>query len=486
LVSLWRAKWAILAVIVLAFVGGYQYSSDQAPTYTAQSRVVLSAAQPFDPLGTYSYNDPTRYVADQVAIINTDAILVPAAQQLATLGDTIDSNELSAAVTSEPSSTTSVLAIKATGSTADRAVARANAVATAYEAYAAAQIRAVADAAVAATTDPDVIEQIRAKAASFGDGVAVVEAAPPGAATSSLSPMRNALLITAVAALVAAGLALLWRRPPSDGSAVVTAARARVLGRVPVRAPRRGAVSPQDHAHALVALDYARRATPGPVLLANSTARSGAASVAYGLAVSAAAQGRRVLLVDADPDRRELVRVGASEPGRPLEELGRPGVSVDELMAPVPTPGGGELLVAKVGLDRSQLIDGPAVARALADLTPSFDLVLLQSGPVPTSPVAYALAEPASAVVVVARPQDAARSVVELRDRLEAAHKPLIGLVLTQRRVIGAARIQGQPAPHQQPLRQGQGTTSVLPPQPQQTEGRSKPPRDEQLSAPAH
>ena len=446
-VSLWRAKWIILAVIALAFVGGYQYSKEQPATYTAQSRVVLSAAQPFDPLGTYSGNEPTRYVADQVAIIDTQTILAPAAQQLAVQQppDPIDGVALSGAITPEPSTTTSVIVINATASEPERAVARANVVAAAYQTYRADEVRRIADQSAAASTDLPTIEQIRAKAVAYGTGVATVENAAPGQASSSLAPMRSALLITAVAGLIAIGLALLWRSPPPDGSAVIAAARTRVLGRVPVRSPRRGSVSPQVHAHTLVALDYARKASPGPVLVTAGSARSGAASVAHGLAVSAAAQGRRVLLVDADPDRRELVPVGTTAPARSLEQLGHPGVSRDQVLVPVETSAGAQLLLAKVGTDGSPLLDSAAVGRALAELDGAFDLVLVQSGPVSRSPVAFALVEHVAAVVVVARDRDAARPVAELRDRLDATRRPLVGLVLTGRRLGVPWRPQAQP-----------------------------------------
>lgn len=482
-VSLWRAKWAILAVIVVAFVASYQYSKDQPATYRAQSRIVLSAAQPFDPLGTYSYNDPTRYVADQVALIRTQAILGPAAAQLAAEGDPIDPNSLSGAVTPEPSTSTSVIVVNARASEADRAVGRANAVALAYEAYLAGQVRGVVDASVAATTDLAVTEDIRAKAAAFGDGVAYVETAAPGEAKSSLAPMRTALLATAVAALVAIGLALLWRTSPTDGSAVVDAARTRLLGQVPSRTLRRGAAAQQqEHALALVALDYARQSAPGPVLLTGSSARSGAASVAYGLGASAAAQGRRVLLVDADPERRELAGVGSSAPARPLEDLGRPGVSRDQVLVPVPTSGGAELVVAKVGADKGAMLDGAAVGRALAELGQSFDLVLLQSGPVPKSPVAFALVEQAAAVVLVARTRDSARSVVELRDRLDAARRPLVGLVLTGRR-RGGSWVPSQPAAVPEQPDRAASPAPVQPARPSAPVGPAAE-RDEELGAP--
>jgi Mrp family chromosome partitioning ATPase/capsular polysaccharide biosynthesis protein len=436
-VSLWRAKWAILAVIVLAFLGGYDYSKGQSATYSAESQIVLSAAQPFDPLGTFSSNDPTRYVADQAAIIQTQAILAPAAQALATATppETIDPIGLGGTIAAEPSSSTSLIVVTATSPDPDQAVARANAVAQAYQAYQAAKVQGVVDASVGATRDPSVIENIRAQAVAYGTGVAFVEPAAPGTASSSLAPTRSALLITAVAALIAIGVALLWRTPPPDGSSVIRAARTRLLGTVGGRSLFRGSGSPaQQYALPMVALDYARQETPGPILITGVSTRSGTASAVHGLAASAAAQGHRVLVIDADPERRDLLRVSGAAPDRSLEQLDRPGVTRDEVLVPVPTSGGGQFHLAKVGTDRSPLVDGADITRSLAQLAGSFDLVLLQAGPVPRSPVAFSLLEQVAAVVLVARGRDTARSVTELRDRLDTARRPLIGLVLTGRR----------------------------------------------------
>jgi capsular polysaccharide biosynthesis protein len=455
LVSLWRAKWAILAVIALVFVVGYQYSKDQSATYEAKSRIVLSAAQPFDPLGTYSFSDPTRYVADQVAIIDTQAVLAPAAQQLsvATPPDVIDPVELARAIEAEPAAVNSVITVTATAPSPEQAVARVNTVAAAYEAYLANQISVTTEGAVAATAaNPDVVQDIRGKAAAFGDGVAVVENAAPGSTTSSLNPLRNALLITAVAALLAIGLALLWRTPPPDGSAVLKAAGARLLGRVP--GWRLGGLQEKDYAHTWVALDYARRGLPGPVLLTGAGRRSGTAAVAQGVASSAAASGHRVLLVDADPERRELLgRLGA-RPTRSLEDVDRPGVTEEEVLVPVgpQTAGGGQVFLAKVGVDGSAAVDAAAAGDALGRLARSHGTVLLQSAPVTASPVAFALVDHVSAVVAVARGADRPRALTALRDRLDVARRPLVGVILTGRHRAGVyqpqqQQPQGDPAP---------------------------------------
>jgi Mrp family chromosome partitioning ATPase len=331
-----------------------------------------------------------------------------------------------------PSADNSVITVNATGATPERAAARANAVAAAFQTYSAERAAQVArDTTAAAGLDVQLADQIRTRAAAYGDGVAVVENATADRATSSASPGRTAGLVALAAGLAICALLLLVRRGPApDGSAVLSAAGTRLLGSVPVRGARRGSVSPQDHAFALVSLDYARRGTSGPVLVTGVDRNSGAASLAHGLAVSAAAQGRRVLLVDADPDSRELLlRTGAAAPARSLETLSQPGTATGDVLVPVAVSGG-QFSVASIG-DKNAPLDEAAARRALETVSGDYDLVLVQVAPVAKSPTAFALVGLAAVVIAAARGKDRPQAVTELRDRLQVAGRPLAGIALT-------------------------------------------------------
>lgn len=430
--AFWRARWIILGAIIVAGVGGYLLSQGQPSEYRAESRVVLSSSQGFDPLGTQSYQEPTRYVANQVSIIGSQPVLEDAAGRL----DNTDAAELASVLDVGASGTNDVLTVTASAATPDAAADRANAVVAAYEDHVRRTVAETAAAAEAATVDASVIDRIRTQAAVYGDGIAVVETATPPGEPSAPAPLRDAFLLAVVAGLIAAGLAL-WRRgdPAGDDTSVEDAAGARVLGSVPVRPVRRGAapvVHPDEHALALVSFDYARQATPGPVLVADVGWNSGAASVVLGLAVSAAAQGRRVLMVDAEPDQRDLVaRSGGTAPALPLADA---EASESDVLIPVPVADSGSVVwLASVGSSGRRALDEETIQRAVQRLAGAYDLVLIHVGPVSESPLAFAMVRHAAAVVAVVGPKDAPEQLSAFRDRLDAAGRPLVGVVLARR-----------------------------------------------------
>ncbi|WP_409331689.1 hypothetical protein [Trujillonella humicola] len=431
--ALWRARWLILCAVVVAGVGGYVVTASQQETYRAESEVVLSSTEEFDPLGRQSFGEATRYVANQLSVLFAPQVLDTAVEAL---DDGTTNIELAEAMDVSASADADVLTVTATASTAEAAAARANAVVDAYRGFVLDRVAARARAAEAATTDPVIIEEIRARAASYGDGVAVVQSAAVPDQAAGPNPARSALLLAVVAALLAGGIAV-WRR--GDGSAEVSlpeAIAAPVLATVPVR-PRTGRRAGEPDAGrfalALVALRYAVEDRRGPVLLSGVSRHSGAPAVAEGLAVAAADAGLRVLVVDAEPGREVLGRLGAHPPQRTLDALADPSVAEGEVLVGVERPDrrGPALHVAVLGEDERPAPEA-AVTRALGRLTGAFDLVLLHGGPVADSARAFSLLREAAVVVGVAGPDDAPAAVRLLRERVAAAGRPLAGAVVTQ------------------------------------------------------
>lgn len=433
--AIWRARWVILTAMVVAGVGGYFLSVSQPATYTASGRIVLSSTQNFDPLGSQGGGDPTRYVANQINIIYTQPILAIAAESMdgtVTVGELAESLEVTASTGND------VITVAASGPTATAAADRANAVVTAYREYVGNRVRDAAAAAAGATSDPNVADRIRTLAAVYGDGVAVSELAPVPVEPSAPKPLRDAGLLAALAGLVAAGVAV-WRRGPSGEATLLSAAaQARVLGIVPVHPVRRGrrpAADPNAHALALVALDYARQGAAGPVLITGAGWNSGAPSVAYGIAVSAALDGRRVLIVDAEPGSRELVlRSGGLSPARSVEALAG-GAPEEDVLVPVPMagPGAPNLMLATLGVsDGAGPLDADAVRKSLMRLEGTYDLTIVQVGPVSESPVAFALVRQAEVIVAAVGMREDPDVLTALRDRLETAQRRLTGVVMTR------------------------------------------------------
>lgn len=449
LATLWRARWVLLVAVLLSAAVGYLVSATRPPTYAAGSRIVFSASQPFRPMGEDFAAQAGRYTSTQVAIINSRPVLEAAS---AALQRSASPKALAAGLEVAASGNDDVITVTVTAPTAAVAADRANAIVTAYRDRVTLQVRDEATAAAAATRDPALADRIRTAAAAFNDGVALVDPAVPPAGPSAPAPVRDALILAVVAGLVTAGV-VLWRRPRVvEGGAWTRADRPSILGAVLAlkgQPGRTAEVDPEEHALTLVALDYARQGSPGPVFITSTGWRSGAASVAHGLAVSAAARGQRVLVVDAEPESRELVgRVsGPTRPRHTLDALLRPGVPTGEVLLPIPTVPG--LFLGTLGVSGDHgAVDQGQVERALKHVERDVDLVLVQVGPVSASPFAFALVgQPGQLIAVTGESENPAELVV-LRERLVTAQRKLIGLVLTRRIRTGIwDRLRPTPGP---------------------------------------
>ncbi|NEM05909.1 CpsD/CapB family tyrosine-protein kinase [Geodermatophilus normandii] len=420
-----------MTAVLVAGAAGYLLSGMQATTYTAASRIVLSATQDFQPLGREAFGEATRFIAKQVSIVSTRPVLEGASSELR---GSITPDDLARVVKVEASGDDDVITISASAPTAAEAADRANAIVTAYRDFVRRQVQVQATAAAAATADPAVADRIRTEAAAYDDGVAVVEEAVPPSDPASPARLRDAFILAVIAGLATVAVAV-WRRPLSvDGPAWAGADRPLVLGTVPVRSGRAGrpvAVDPADHALVLVALGYARQSSPGPVLVTGTDWRGGP-SVAIGLAMSARAQGRRVLLVDAAPESRALVTraTRGQQPHIGLDALGRPGVPATDVLLPV--PGGPGVFLAVLGTDDNGAVDDVEIHRALDRAAEAVDLVLIQVGPLSASPIALALLRHAGIVIGVVSTSDAPSALTSLRNHVEMARVSLTGVVLTR------------------------------------------------------
>lgn len=436
--ELWRARWLILVTAALAGVGGFVVSGLQSTVYSAESRLVLAAGQDFDPLGRQSYADSSRFVANQVSVVSSQPVVDAALRTLddgTTREGLLDSLEVSASADAD------VIAVRTSGPTPEVAAERADALVDGYRSYVRERVAERAAAAAAATTDPVVVDQITTHAAAYGDGLLVVDMADVPTRPSAPVPLRDAFVLAAVAALAAAGLALLRRPRLPTPTRSSQADGVPVLGAVSVSRPRglRGDLpSPGDYALALVSLGYVADPAAGPVLVTGLTDRSGAAAVVHGLATAAAVQGQRVLVVDAEPESRQLVhRMGVEMPSRPLDDLARGADESQVLVRSLLLQGPGTdpaVDLAVLGTQHGVVLsDADAAQTALSKLQASYDLVLLHPGPVTGSPLALALLRQAGAVVAVQADKDGDQGLVELRQWLQLAGAPLAGVMSTRR-----------------------------------------------------
>ncbi|MGY1749217.1 Wzz/FepE/Etk N-terminal domain-containing protein [Modestobacter sp. SYSU DS0511] len=453
--ALWRGRWLIGGAAVVAGVLGAQLSALQDETYTAESRMVLSATANFNPLGGNQASNAGRYLANQMAILDSEPVLELVAEQL---GGDADPAELAEAVNVATLADSDIVVISATAPDPEQAAARADAVAAAYQQYVTQRVQEIADAAAAAVAaDPAAVADVRTQAAVYGDGVAVAEPAAVPTAPTAPNPIRDGALLAVLAALVAAGVAILRRgRGPVSGVQLADEAEAPLLGEVDLALSRSGRLEPDAEAFGmpLVALDYATDGRTGSVLVTELDERELGAGVALGLAASAALT-RRVLVVDADGAGHRLTRMtGVPRPPRPLDDLVG-GVPVEEVTTRWPATAGDQVVdIARLGTSALRNHGGVTVLhRCLEQVAGDYDLVLFTAGPIFSDPVAFALLREVASVVLVVDRRGGKRlapTLASFRYRLQLADRSCDGVIVARQhrsRGAGASAAPAEPAP---------------------------------------
>ncbi len=450
--TLLRAGLPILLVTLLAGYAAYTYTARQPTVYQASAQVVLSASNRFSPLPNGPTGAEDRYVQNQANIMTTLPVLDRAA---AILADGIPGGELQGQITTAPAGANEVIWVTAQSGDPAQAAARADAVANAYAQFTEAEVQALAEQAVqVAAADPVLVRDIRARAAIFGDGVAVIQPATVPSDPVLPTPGRNAYLAAAAAFLLATGLALAlrgWRRPLGPDR-LAAEAGGPLLGEVPVRWFGSAAVPQQPgrgrYALALQALRYRLRGAGDQSVLLTSVGRDrNATSAVLGLAAAEAAQGRRVVLLDASDDGRLLRRAGVTPPSVPLTTLVAGGDSLGAALEPVAAlsgPHGGSVRIARV--ERSSVAAVGALRPSLNTLLASADLVLVDAGSAVHDATAYALLGEVGAVVAVVRAKYRGQELHELRRRLALAGRECDGVLLTHRTWLPSFEAHTTPA----------------------------------------
>jgi Mrp family chromosome partitioning ATPase len=183
---------------------------------------------------------------------------------------------------------------------------------------------------------------------------------------------------------------------------------------------------------------FAMLSAPGPALLVSAIDETAsAAALAANLAILAAQEGERVILVDADPHEPsvESLFTISTRPG--FSTLIRhEGADVESALQELDLPGAASLRLVGAG-DEGGVPGGLGRARALGEvltrLKNGADRLILIGTPVLTHVDSMDLCPLVDGVVVTMTPgkthrEDAARA----RQVLDRVHAPLLGVVLTQ------------------------------------------------------
>jgi succinoglycan biosynthesis transport protein ExoP len=215
-----------------------------------------------------------------------------------------------------------------------------------------------------------------------------------------------------------------------------------ILGRVPIFAPGTPRlISPQGESPAK---ESYRRLRAGiafasqsesvrSLLVTSATAGEGKSTTAANLAMAAALQGRRVILVDADlrdPSLDPLFGV-SHQPG--LSEVLCGSISTSEALQPTGVP---ELMLLPAGSPVSnvaELLAGPRMTELIQELSAQADLVILDTPPCLPVADAEVLGNQVDATVLVVGLGRTDKQAVRMaRELLDQAHVRLVGAVLNR------------------------------------------------------
>lgn len=459
----------VLGVVLLSGLVGAVVGDDTGATTTVE----LTTPGEANPLAAGGTGDATasRYTGQRAAFATSDAVLGPVARES---GRTVvELREIVTVATSPGSNTLTFTVVADDPATSARLT---DALVAAYRERSQAQVRATTDAALEAisTSEADLRAQLAepgpggaegpgqaaaAQAAAitisaldqqanaltteravFGDGVQFVEEATPGDGLGV--PVRE----LALGLLVGLGLATVvaWLRADRDRRVVDGASAAAALA-VPLLGEVVAEDGYDDGGSGLAELPAAPyrpvvpalslRTLPGVLLVTSIAAGEGRTQTALNLAVAMAREGRRVALVDADVERRDLSRaLGAG--------LGMKGVSDvllegrrswADLVATVAVVPGTRLALLPAGTPGLEAVEVqlPRVADLVAQLRASYDLVVVDAAPLGGGGLPAVLARLSDSVLVVARRGGPWSGLERLRRLLALYGTPVTGVVLT-------------------------------------------------------
>jgi Mrp family chromosome partitioning ATPase/capsular polysaccharide biosynthesis protein len=344
----WRWKWVVLLIVVVAAAGTYALTSHLAKHYTASTRVYVSVV---DPAADVNSTQPTalptaQNMQDLATLFTAEAITTTVNKRLGLSGASSAAGSVSVAALEGANQTpTSFLVVTASARSGSLAAKIANAYVSAFLAArrAAQALEASSDAKATAqelyalpNTPANAVQrqalltqesQLRTLALNPSAGAQQTNPAVAPSAPSSPDPKRDTVIAAFIALLLAIGvvfgLELLDRR-------LVTVASVESLYGVPALAvlphTRKPTLMRDDYAAVppefveplrslRVSLGLALRGKPHRTLLVGSgVPGEGKSTVVRDLALVCAEAGESVLIIDADLRRPSIARVLGVDP----------------------------------------------------------------------------------------------------------------------------------------------------------------------------
>ena len=471
--ALWRYRWSSLALTALvAFLSagvGLLLQSQ----ITAQAKMALLTPRSNLVGGNIeSEASFVRFTQQRALFVTSEPVLASAAEKVGG-GATADS--LRKHVTAAASATGDVITVDATAGTAERAAAIANAVVQAYQDQTLDEINKATQAAlnsinqtrgqigdalvaagagrVGAATDSGASQtlaqleiranDLRVDTTLYRTGVSFVDPATPGTVDQGGLPIREAVLGLAFGALLAATIS--WLRADRDRRVrepdqVSELLRAPLLGEVPEFSREQAQLL--DSLDAMPAAPYQFVASgleatlsAGIVLVTSAQRGAGRTTAAAHVAAAAARDGVRVLLVDADGRFKRLSElVGLAQDDAGLAAVAARQLTLDECTYSVALTEDVSLWMVPAGdfTDSApSLFRSSAMAQAVLEMRSKYDLVVIDSAPLPNSPETAALARHVDGVLVVVQRGTSVRTLSRLSQQMSLYAAPVIGFVFS-------------------------------------------------------
>jgi polysaccharide biosynthesis transport protein len=458
-----RHLLVVVAAIVLTAAAAYLYSASKDKQYTATASI-LFRSDTEDLLGTSSSSpllDPQREAATNEELLSLGVVASSAAQRL---GDGVTPDQVASAVKVVSSKESNIVDVEATTTSARLSARMVNAYGAAFIAFrrnsARSQVQEALNLARAAqarltptqragdrgTQLQDRINQLETTQSLQTGGAELVQPAGVPTTPSAPKPARNGILGGIVGAIVGFMIAALRERRDRTIKSVedLEAAFGRpVITRIPrsraLARPGWGNLTGED-AEAFRMLRaslryYVMNGDTPSLLVASAMPGEGKSTVARHLAEMMAIMGDSVVLVEAD-----MHRPAAGRPSR-FSEQGLSTVlagddlddSLLEIALESSIHDGRSLTVLPSGpvpLNPSELLEGERMRDVLLELQGRFEVVIVDSPPLPLLSDAMTLVAQASGVIAVSAIGRTTEDGVREFLRVMALHRgDLLGVV---------------------------------------------------------
>jgi capsular exopolysaccharide synthesis family protein len=490
--SVWRYRYRLLPIVVVSALLGYWLSGLQQQSFSATTMVLFREAGEsglFSELGSF-VSDPERNVPQQAARVKTRTVLERAAEQL----DGEDFESLDRKVDVQPEVELNRMQIIGSAPTPRGAAEIANAVGEAYETItreenlgSMEQANAILEEQIAElrdqieqldrrlannpndevaasrlrTLDTQLItletraSELAANAAVLGSGVKLREVAVPPEEPSSPQPIRDAAIL-AVLVLAIGSFVAYWRagshrkvEARTDPGPVL---KVPLLGEVPkfsrVNAGPSGLMpgtaASEAYEFVLSSIEFSLAELDASSMLVTSAAPGdGKTATALHLAIAAAREERRVVLVDADVRMHGLTSLLRAEAHDGLVQLADGEASLDECIRRYRLSDKSQLAVVPAGRppeDSTGLMRAPEFKKAMQQITGNAELIIVDSPPLLAVADASILAAQVDAIVLVVDRDTELEQLLKVQERLAFVQTPLIGYIYNRANVDRVAR----------------------------------------------